>query len=183
MTFSSWPLSRCGTVHVCGEVQPRGVGEARGRNHAVLTLRRRCQVLRHGWRHTQTEHHHRPPEGTEGLLPSRSAAADARSVPEGGHLVLGVPQGPGAELVDVGAALQPGDQGRQVSAERQGESPGCHGLWEEWTGNVVRQIFRMFLLGSDLFNLGSWHRKLHIWSPNYTATLALHKHCKWLSFG
>ena len=104
------------------------MGEARGRNHAVLALRCGHQVLRHGWRHAQTEHHHRPPEGTEGLLPSCSAPADARSIPEGGHLVLGMPQGPGAELVDVGAALQPGDQGRQVSAERQGESPGRHGL-------------------------------------------------------
>ena len=85
-------------------------------------------MLRHGRCHAQTEHRHRPPEGAESLPPSLSAPADARSIPEGGHFVLGVPQGACAELIDVGAALQPGDQGRQVSAERQGESPGRHGL-------------------------------------------------------
>ena len=36
---------------------------------------------------------------------------------------------------------------------------------------------------ADLFSLRSWCRKLHIWSLNYTSTLALHKLCKWLRFG
>ena len=40
-----------------------------------------------------------------------------------------------------------------------------------------------FVHVSDLFSLRSWHRKLHIWSPNYTPMLALHKLCKWLCFG
>ena len=35
---------------------------------------------------------------------------------------------------------------------------------------------------ADLFRLRSWRRKLHIWSPNYTSTLALHKLCKRLCF-
>ena len=36
---------------------------------------------------------------------------------------------------------------------------------------------------SDLFSLRNWRRKLHIWSPNYTSTLALHELRKWLRFG
>ena len=33
---------------------------------------------------------------------------------------------------------------------------------------------------ADLFSLRIWRRNLHIWSPNYTSTLALHKLRKWL---
>ena len=40
-----------------------------------------------------------------------------------------------------------------------------------------------FVHVSDLFSLRSWHRKLHIWSPNYTSMLALHKLGKWHRFG
>ena len=40
-----------------------------------------------------------------------------------------------------------------------------------------------FLWSTDLFHLRIWRRKLHIWSPNYTSTLALHKLRKWLRFG
>ena len=36
---------------------------------------------------------------------------------------------------------------------------------------------------ADLFSLRNWRRKLHIWSPNYTSTLALHELRKWLRFG
>ena len=36
---------------------------------------------------------------------------------------------------------------------------------------------------TDLFSLCSWCRNLHIWSPNYTSMLALHKLHKWLRFG
>ena len=36
---------------------------------------------------------------------------------------------------------------------------------------------------NDLFSLRSWCRKLHIWSPNYTSTLALHELHRWLHFG
>ena len=39
------------------------------------------------------------------------------------------------------------------------------------------------VVGADLFSLCNWCRKLHIWSPNYTSTLALHKLRKWLRFG
>ena len=36
---------------------------------------------------------------------------------------------------------------------------------------------------ADLFSLRSWRRKLHIWNPDYTSTLALHKLRKWFCFG
>ena len=36
---------------------------------------------------------------------------------------------------------------------------------------------------SNLFRLCNWRRNLHIWSPNSTSTLALHKLHKWLCFG
>ena len=43
--------------------------------------------------------------------------------------------------------------------------------------------FLFYMIRADLFSLRNWHRKLHIWSPNYTSTLALHKLRKWLRFG
>ena len=39
------------------------------------------------------------------------------------------------------------------------------------------------VMDADLFSLRSWRRKLHIWSPDYTSTLALHKLRKWFCFG
>ena len=52
---------------------------------------------------------------------------------------------------------------------------------------VQKNSFKLFswlcLQFTNLFSLRSWRRKLHIWSPNYTSTLALHKLRKWLRFG
>ena len=48
---------------------------------------------------------------------------------------------------------------------------------------LERKLVSVYYTVSDLFSLRSWRRKLHIWSPNYTSTLALHKLRKWLRFG
>ena len=45
-----------------------------------------------------------------------------------------------------------------------------------------REELKLQMYEADLFSQRNWRRKLHIWSPNYTSTLALHKLRKWLRF-
>ena len=67
--------------------------------------------------------------------------------------------------------------------------------WEKWGENLgfastqhclswpTRLPLKISLVGlADLFSLRTWHRNLHIWSPNYAPTFALHKLRKWLRF-
>ena len=76
--------------------------------------------------------------------------------------------------------------GRSVTGILRGFDPFMNLVVDESieeTKSGEKRSIGMVVSYADLFSLRIWRRKLHIWSPNYTSTLALHKLRKWLRFG